>query len=253
VNVAFFRSSWSDPGAFWVGFKGGDNKANHSHLDLGTFNFDARGERWALDLGGDDYNLPGYFGKQRWTYYRLRTEGHNTLTIDDENQEPAAKAPLVAFKSESGRAYAVADVTAAYGKKLSSWRRGVGLLGGKELVVIDELTARGEPVKVTWSFHTAANVEVAPDGRSATLTGTGGKRMRASVASPEGAKFKVVSANPPPPQRQNPGVSNLTVELPGKVRQANIVVRLASSDEAARTAPVEQNLDRWIAAGQLQK
>ena len=91
VNVAFFRSAWNDPQAVYVGFKGGDNKANHSHLDLGTFVLDALGERWAIDLGSDDYNLPGYFGKQRWTYYRLRTEGHNTLTIDGDNQNPAAK------------------------------------------------------------------------------------------------------------------------------------------------------------------
>jgi hypothetical protein len=252
VNVAFFRSSWSNPGAFWVGFKGGDNKANHSHLDLGTFNFDALGQRWALDLGGDDYNLPGYFGKQRWTYYRLRTEGHNTLTVDDENQDSAAKAPLIAFKAEPGRAYAVADVTAAYGKKLASWRRGVGLFGGKELVVVDEVAARGEAVKVTWDFHTAAKVEVAEDGRSAVLSGAGGKRMRAVIAaSPEGARFKVVSANPPPPQRQNPGVSNLTVELPGKVRQANIVVRVASVEEGAPVAGGEEKLDRWIAEGKL--
>ena len=48
-------------------------------------------------MGPDDYNLPGYFGKRRWNYYRLRAEGHNTLTIDDENQEPAAKAPLIAY------------------------------------------------------------------------------------------------------------------------------------------------------------
>ena len=47
-----------------------------------------------LDLGGDNYNLPGYFGRQRWTYYRLRTEGHNTLTIDGANQALAAHAPL---------------------------------------------------------------------------------------------------------------------------------------------------------------
>jgi hypothetical protein len=86
------------------------------------------------------------------------------------------------------------------------------------------------------------------------LTGTSGKRMRATLASPDGAKFKVVSANPPPPQRQNPGVSNLTVELPGKVRQANIVVRLASSEEGTTPAAGgEEKLDRWIAEGKLQR
>jgi hypothetical protein len=45
VDVAFLRSAWGDPNAIFVGFKGGDNKANHSHLDLGSFVLDALGER----------------------------------------------------------------------------------------------------------------------------------------------------------------------------------------------------------------
>ena len=68
IDVAFLRSDLRDRDAFFIGFKGGDNKANHSHLDLGTFVMDALGERWAIDLGGDEYNMPGYFGKQRWSY-----------------------------------------------------------------------------------------------------------------------------------------------------------------------------------------
>jgi len=79
VDVAFFRSAWNDRQAVYVAVKSGDNRANHSHLDLGSFVLDALGERWAVELGGDDYNLPGYFGKKRWEYYRLRTEGQNTL------------------------------------------------------------------------------------------------------------------------------------------------------------------------------
>jgi hypothetical protein len=251
VDVAFFRSSWTVPNAAWVGFKGGDNKANHSHLDLGTFNFDALGQRWAMDFGGDNYNLPGYFGKQRWTYYRLRTEAHNTLTIDDENQEAAAKAPLVAYKGEGARAFAVADLTKAFGKMLSSWRRGVALGGGRALEVVDEVAARGEAVKVTWNFHTPAKVEVAGDGRSAVLTGAKGARVWATIASPAEGRFEVVSANPPPPQRQNPGVSNLTVALPGKVRAARIVVRVGPVEEGVGNRDEAGKLEGWIAEGRL--
>ena len=114
IDVAFFRSAWNDKDALFVGFKGGDNRANHSHLDLGTFVLDDLGQRWALDLGSDDYNLPGYFGQQRWNYYRLRTEGHNTLTIEGENQNPRARARLLAFHADPERALAVADLTEAY-------------------------------------------------------------------------------------------------------------------------------------------
>ena len=67
ADVVSMRSDWTDPDALYVGFKGGDNQANHSHLDLGTFVFDALGQRWAVELGPDNYNLPGYFGAERYT------------------------------------------------------------------------------------------------------------------------------------------------------------------------------------------
>ena len=46
----------------------------------------ALGQRWALDLGGDDYNMPAYFGNKRWTYYRLKTAGQNTVSLGGSNQ-----------------------------------------------------------------------------------------------------------------------------------------------------------------------
>ena len=42
---------------------------------------DAQGVRWALDLGSDNYNMPGYFGSKRWTYYRMTNRSHNTLEM----------------------------------------------------------------------------------------------------------------------------------------------------------------------------
>jgi hypothetical protein len=67
ADIALFRSAWNDPGALFLGFKAGDNATNHSHLDLGSFVLESDGVRWALDLGSDDYDLPGYFGDRRWT------------------------------------------------------------------------------------------------------------------------------------------------------------------------------------------
>src|SRR4029079_14850466 len=97
------------------------------HLDLGDFVLDAQGERWASDMGPDDYNLPAYFGKNRCTYYRCGTVGQNTLLIDGENQPKEAMAPLIAFSSAKDRAGAIADLSAGY-PKLKSVRRGIELL-----------------------------------------------------------------------------------------------------------------------------
>jgi hypothetical protein len=48
-EVVTLRSAWNDTNALFVGFKAGDNQANHSHLDLGSFVLEAQGERWAVD------------------------------------------------------------------------------------------------------------------------------------------------------------------------------------------------------------
>jgi hypothetical protein len=127
VSQAYMRSAFDDPGAWYIGFKGGDAHASHGHLDLGSFVMDALGQRWANDLGGDSYGLPGYFGRQRWTYYRMRTEGHNTLTIDAQNEDLDANALLTATGIAGNTMYAVADLGSAYKGKLTSWHRGVSL------------------------------------------------------------------------------------------------------------------------------
>ena len=242
VNVATFRSSWDDPNAFYLAFKGGDNKANHSHLDLGTFVFDALGERWVLDLGRDDYDLPDYFRKLRFTYYRLRTEGHNTLSLGRENQNPDAKAPIVAFLSSPDRAFAVADLTEGYAPRARQIRRGVALLDRSRALIEDEVQMN-EPTDVVWNFHTRAEIKV--EGGRATLS-LGGKEIQARILSPEGAHFEVFPADPPPPQAQQPDVHNLEIRLPATT-EARIALVLVQTGET-RTTIVEP-LNAWIAAG----
>jgi hypothetical protein len=242
VNVAFFRSAWKDPDAIFVGFKGGDNKANHSHLDLGTFVLDALGERWAVDLGGDNYNLPAYFGRERWTYYRLKTEGHNTLVLNDANQDPRAESPIIAFKSTPERAFAVADLSAAYAKEADRVQRGVAIVDRSRVIVQDEIEAQ-EPVSVVWGFHTAAHIDI--QGRMATLT-QDDAHLAIQIVEPEEAAFKVVSAQPPEPQNQNEGISNLTIQFPQKVKTVRIVVEMTpyrgefTPSDAMQVEPLEK-------------
>ncbi|MGC8743384.1 MAG: heparinase II/III domain-containing protein [Verrucomicrobiia bacterium] len=238
AEVVLMRTKWDDPEALFVGFKAGDNKANHSHLDIGTFVFDALGKRWAVDIGSDDYNLPGYFGKQRWTYYRLRAEGHNTIVLNPDqspDQLPSAAAKIIKFNSTPRRAFAIADITPAY-KKVSSLKRGMMLLDRSRLLIQDELNAL-EPSKFYWFMHTPAKIEISQNGKIATLSQDDVKVL-ARIVEPEIASFSKMPAEPlpesPHPERQakNPRLSKLTVKL-DDVTKLRLVIELI---------PVNQNI-----------
>jgi hypothetical protein len=137
INVCTLRSSLTDPNTTFVGFKGGNNAQQHGHLDLGSFVVEADGVRWADDLGRDNYDLPGYFGGERWNYYRLNTFGHNTLVVNGANQNTNATAHITYFKSAADRSFAVADLTPAYAwVGVTSQKRGISLYDGKRKVLV---------------------------------------------------------------------------------------------------------------------
>lgn len=233
VDVAFMRSAWGDPNAWWVGFKGGNNKANHSHLDLGTFVIDADGQRWACDLGTDDYNLPGYFGRQRWTYYRLNSHGQNVPLIDGQSQDPAAAAKIIQF-GDGSRPFAVADLSRAYGPAVTRLWRGVAMAAGEYVLLQDELES-AEPVEYVWQMHTEAAVELA--GREATLT-LGDRSMRLQVHAPVEAVLSIEPAHGPPPQAQTDRYRKIVLRLPEKVSAAQVVVTLSAQAVAPAVVPL---------------
>jgi len=246
VNVATFRNTWDarDPKAIYLAVKGGDNKASHAHLDLGSFVLDFGKRRWVSDTGPDDYNLPAYFGKKRWTYYHCNTEGQNALMLDGENQVTDAKAQIVAFADKSDGQLAVVDLSAAYANKAKSVRRGVGLGIDDVVIVQDEIAGAIKPVDFAWGFHTNATVEIAADGLSAVLK-QGDDRLHVTVgAAPAGAKLEVKPVAPPAPEKANKGMSKIILRSGEKVSDARIVVYF--SREPLKKTPDVTPLDGWI-------
>lgn len=253
-ELVTLRSEWEDPQALYVGFKAGDNKVSHSHLDLGSFIFDALGERWAIDTGADDYNLPAYFGNKRWTYYRLRAEGQNTLVINPgagPDQDPAAATSIIRFQSKPNESFAIADLTAAYRKESSKVWRGIKLMDRNCVVIQDEIQAE-KPAEVWWFMHTGAEIKIEDAGRSAILR-QAGKELRAYVLTPNDARFETMDAQPlpssPHPDRQakNDGVRKLAIHL-NNVKDAQLTVQLVPAREnTARKADAAalQALSAW--------
>ncbi len=238
VDVAFLRSGW-DRRATFVGFKAGDNKANHSHLDLGTFVLDMRGVRWCEDLGSDEYNLPGYFGKQRWTYYRLKSEGHNVVTAGGANQDPKARAAMLAFDGTPGKACAVADLTAGYPTAARSARRGVLLLGNAGVLVQDEWSL-GKSQELIWAIHTPAKIVLA--GREAKLL-KNGETLIVRILEPATAKFEELTVPSAPPKGHPLHASKLGFRYTASQTTRLAVAFLA--EDAAQLAPATRPLAQW--------
>ena len=233
-EVASMRSDWQDSEGVFLAFKAGDNQANHGNLDLGTFVLDARGVRWGVDLGRDDYGLPGYFDRQaqRWDYYRMRAEGQNTLVVNPDrepDQNITARAKIVRTKFKSDSAYAIADLTPAYTPEVTSLTRSIALTQQRQSAeIVDEIEAK-QPINVFWFMHTNADIAIAPDGKSAILT-QDGKKMRAEIGGRGQYYFSQMDAEPlstspmPTKQAKNTQLKKLTVTLKS-VRSARLTVR----------------------------
>ncbi len=242
-DIVTVRSRWGDRDAVYVGFKGGDNRANHGHLDVGSFVLDADGVRWALDLGGDNYNLPGYFGRQRWRYHRLINHSHNTLVIDGQLQNRAAHCDVLAVTSTPSRASAIVDMTDAYKNQVASARRGIELLDRRALHVRDEID--GADGQIRWGMVSGA--EISLSGRRATLR-QNGKTLLAEILAPSDAQFEVVSNAPPTPaEKQNNDTRILAITLTATAERPLAISVLLQPTGGGR-APLKlepRALDQW--------
>jgi len=240
VQAVFFRSAWNDPDAIFIGFKGGDNQANHSHLDIGTFVFDALGIRWALDFGGDDYNLPGYWnakeGGQRWSYFRLNNHSHNTLTLNGDVQRADAIAPIIKHRFTKNRSFAVADLSEAYLPHANKVVRGIALLDNKSVLIQDEIDWNGDNKNVLWNFTTKARTEI--NGNTAILR-QNNKTMKAFILAPHNAVFDMLSAYRESPENPNKGFHRLVIHYDEKNAQTRLVVLFAEQKQNIKVIPLK--------------
>ena len=248
AQSAYLRGRWNDPDATFVAVKGGPNWGSHVQPELGSFVMDSRGHRWAVDLGLDDYNLPGYWDPvRRARYYRLSTRGQNTLVIAGREQRRSGYGRIVRFRTGKARSATVMDLSSAYAD-VRSVRRGVALLNRRSVLVQDEVAGKRSR-SVVWSMHTRAEVVVLPGQRTALLR-RGRENLVVRILAPDtGARFAVESAQQRPPQARNEGVSRLVVRTrtrrvrPGGPARLRLAVLLAPVD-----APADlklRRLDDW--------
>lgn len=247
-GLIFLRSAWGDTNALYMGMKAGTNNVQHSKEELGSFVFDALGVRWASELGRDDYGLPHYFYNNPWDqpnrfqYYRLRTEGNNTLVFDpslDGGQASTGTATRVNFRSDANTQMAIIDMSQAYSTTdgnpahkvssatpVTSVKRGMRFING--VAQLQDDVQSSSAVDLNWFMHTTTSVALSSDSTVATLT-SGSAHLQMTIQSPAGGKFTTMAAVPlptspnytafqtnPPSDREawNTGVTKLRIEVP---------------------------------------
>jgi hypothetical protein len=241
-QVFTMRGSWTNEQASFVGAKGGDNSLSHAHQDVGSFVFDARGVRWAVDLGPDNYNLPGYWDNkengERWKIFRLHALSHNTLTIGGRYQRIPGLNSITRADFSGSSPIAVIDMSAAYKNQASSVKRGFRFIGREDLLIQDEISGAVSPVR--WTMMTGANISL--QGSRAELS-QAGRKLSARILAPSGARFGTMDADPKMAgQDRNSAYRRLVIELP-RESSTRIVVQLSPSGNP-RPASV-QPLSQW--------
>jgi hypothetical protein len=109
------------------------------------------------------------------------------LLFNNESQATDGTGPVVAFNASDGApadGWMVVNTTSAYRQVASGQvlRGFLSLRGVAQVAVVDEFVAAAGAVNVSWHLHTTANVSVAADGSSVTLSSANSGGVTVTVA-----------------------------------------------------------------------
>ncbi len=251
--VALMRSSWTDPNAVFVGFKGGTASSSHAHMDAGSFVMEADGVRWAMDFGSQGYHSLESKGvdlwnkaqnSQRWQVFRYNNFVHNTLTVNDQLHLVGGFADLSSWSSAPSFMNAVADLSKIFEGQLSQSLRGVALVDGQYVAVRDEITAADKEVTVRWTMLTPADVKI--KGKNSVELKKNGKKLTLQVVEPATVTMKTwTTASTNDYDDPNPGtvLVGFEVKIPARTSAALTVKLIPQS--AKKTGAKVPELKAW--------
>ncbi len=180
LALGVMRSEWNNPKATFVAIKGGTVNYSHAHMDIGSFVLEAKGVRWAIDLGTENYDrmraakidLWNYSqSSNRWTTFRAGSKSHNILRFDSENQQVDGKATIEEVKSSKGSIGNVVDLSSIYSKKAEKVVRTILLNSENSVSIQDEWITKETALEVAFQWLTKAKVSKTASGLLLEQTG----------------------------------------------------------------------------------
>jgi len=256
--VAMMRSSWSDATAVYAGLKAGSPSVNHGHMDVGSFIMDAKGERWALDFGMQDYNSLESAGvdlwnmsqtSERWDVFRYNNLAHNTLTVNNQYQKVAGKTSITQYSDQSSMLNAVTDLTSVYSGLLKKSVRGLALVDNQYVMVRDEVETLSSEAIIRWNMATSATVTIT--GANTAELVKNGKKLVLRVIQPASLTMKTWSTDPPHTyDATNPGTIMVGFETTVAANSsANLSVLLLPDGAVENTAISAKKISEWPKTG----
>ena len=178
IDTVTMRSSW-ESGSLFAGLHAGANAVAHGDIDSGNFYLEMGGVLWVGDPGPEDYNVGGYFGSERYYYYRKTLEAHNTILIRSDalkqgqvtNTQSQSHATISTYYTDENGAYAIADMKPQYGSTCTSATRGLLLTNSRSTVVLQDEISFSTPTDLTWIAAVKNVYEISDDGRTAYARG----------------------------------------------------------------------------------
>lgn len=206
-DVLMAKSGWGE-NDLYLGLKGGCASVGHSHMDAGSFVFDAYGTRWANDYYVRAYDKQEAIFKKlgleksdwaydqksyRWYLFQYNNRQHSTLTINGNDHNVDGYASIVETWDEPERLGGKLEMTDVFGGDLKAASRSASIVDGSWLEITDELTTEdGKPAHVRFTLIAKVKPQVGPDG---ILFNDGKTRMLLSTDA-DGAKYMTWSSNP---------------------------------------------------------
>ncbi len=248
VNGGAMRSSWDESTALFGAIQGGNNKANHQHLSLGTYVIDFMGKRFVRQLDGYDYALKV---PKAQTYYK-RDESSNCLVINPSataSQNSNAVARTIKSGTSDNTAFIVLDTTETYAAYKSA-KRGMMMTDDRSRIIVQDEVVANAPSEFYWFANTDASIAIAKDGKSALLTIDDARMLARIIEGPSEAKFEIMDRKSlfesVTQIASNKGGQKLFIHLENKT-ELNLAVEYVALESGAPTPmPWEYTpLDAW--------